>query len=114
MNSYENFRDTKSSRYGFALEQSRTRSCERMSVLLLIAALTRVLAWLAGLLCRERGTAKEYQAQSSKFVGALSLVYLGREVLKRKKSLRRSDFDHALTLLKQLAQQNCVLTCVIT
>lgn len=45
----EGLRDTKSTRYGFGLEQSLTHRPERLAILLLIAALATFMCWLIGL-----------------------------------------------------------------
>lgn len=50
----ENIRDTKSPRYGFGLKESRSRSTERMKILLLIAAMATFACWLAGIFTRKR------------------------------------------------------------
>ena len=87
----ESFRDTKCIRYGFGLNDSRTRSKERMNILLLIATLATFASWLAGLQIRQSGKASEYQTPPIKKKNCLSLVFLGREAIKKglKLSLRQ-------------------------
>lgn len=46
----ENFRDTKCAHYGQGLKHSLTKSPQRMAILLLIAAIATLAAWLAGLI----------------------------------------------------------------
>lgn len=79
----ENFRDTKCSHYGQGLKHSLTKSPERMAILLLIAAIATWAAWLAGIITTLNGNASDFQAHSAKFTNSLSLVYLGREAIKK-------------------------------
>ena len=95
----ENFRDTKCTRYGFGLKESRSRSTERMKVLLLIAAIATFACWLAGLFTRLYGDAASYQAHSSKFISVLSSVYLGREALKKGFKITKKQFISILRIL---------------
>jgi Transposase DDE domain len=80
----ENFRDTKCSHYGQGLKHSLTKSPDRMAILLLIAAIATWAAWLAGLITTLKGNASDFQAHSAKFTNSLSMVYLGREAIKKK------------------------------
>lgn len=95
----ESFRDTKSQRYGFGLSFSLTKSCERMSILLLIGAIAHFICWVTGLCVKERGQAKHYQAHSSKFTSALSVVYLGCEVLRKPFEMLKSEFKKAIEIM---------------
>jgi hypothetical protein len=61
----ETFRDTKSKRFGFALEESGTKTSERMSVLLLIDAICTFACWLSGLFIQAEDKAKDFQAHSA-------------------------------------------------
>lgn len=99
----ENFRDTKSIRYGFALNLSGTKSVERMSILLLIAAISTFLCWLAGITVKVRGKAADYQAHSAKFTHALSVVFLGCEALRNMLYMKIDDYKDGLLLMRQLA-----------
>ena len=74
----EDIRDTKSSRFGFSLSLSATRSTGRMAILLVIGMLSTFMCWIAAVMAHERGTAADYQARSSKFMNAISYVFLGR------------------------------------
>jgi hypothetical protein len=95
----ENIRDTKCTRYGFGLKESRSRSTERMKILLLIAAIATFACWLAGIFMREKGNDSAFQAQSSKHKGVLSIVYLGREALKEGIRIGKRQFEKLLQLL---------------
>lgn len=98
----ENFRDTKCTRYGFGLKESRSRTTQRMKVLLLIAAIATFACWLAGLSTRQKGNAADFQAHSSKFTSVLSSVYLGRESLKKGLNITMRQFQKILQLLYAL------------
>lgn len=98
----EDFRDTKCVRYGFGLHMSRSRSTERMGVLLLIGAIATFACWLAALVTRESGQASAYQAHSSKFRSVLSSVYLGKEALRRRINIAKKQFNRALLTLFQM------------
>ena len=95
----ENFRDTKCSHYGQGLKHSLTRSPERMAILLLIAAIATWAAWIAGLITIISGKASDYQAHSAKFTQSLSVVYLGREAIKKKIVASHSQIVNAISIL---------------
>lgn len=101
----ENIRDTKCPHYGLGLKDSITRSAQRMNILLLIAAIATLVAWLAGLITKFRGQASDFQAHSAKFTSALSLVFLGRRAIKKGLSMNQQEFDVAIKLLYQCAVQ---------
>ncbi len=98
----ENFRDTKCPHYGLGLKKSLTRIPERMAILLLIAAIATLAAWLAGISSIRQGKAADFQAHSSKFTSSLSIVYLGREVIKKQYLLSNSDLILAGNILLQM------------
>jgi hypothetical protein len=87
----ENFRDAKCSHYDQALKHSLTKRPERMAILLLIAAIATFAAWIAGLITILKEKASDFQAHSAKFINSLSLVYLGREALKKKLTASSSE-----------------------
>ncbi len=97
----ENIRDTKCPQYGLGLKKSLTQSYQRMSILLLIAAIATFAAWLAGLFTKSIGKAADFQAQSAKFTSALSYVFLGRRVLKKGLAITQEQFENALNMLCQ-------------
>lgn len=101
----ENIRDTKCAHYGLGLKKSLTQSAERMSILLLIAAIATFGAWLAGLFIKASGKAADFQAHSAKFTSVLSTVFLGREALKKGLHIEEKQFNNALQTLYQLTLQ---------
>ena len=102
----ENFRDSKDSHYGLGLKDSLTRTPERMTVLLLIAAIATFAAWITGLITVFTGKAADFQAHSAKFTRSLSMVYLGREAIKKRLVISESQFFNALNLLLQMVIEN--------
>lgn len=101
----ENIRDTKSPHYGLGLKNSLSKSTARLGTLLLIGALATFAAWLAGLETKRRGKAADFQAHSAKFTKALSLVFLGREALKKGFKITQKQFHNALNLLYQINRE---------
>ena len=98
----ENFRDTKCPHYGLGLKKSLTKDPKRMAILLLIAAIATWAAWLAGLITTLAGNAADFQAHSAKFTRSLSIVYLGREGIKKQLVFSKSQFLNALKRLLQM------------
>lgn len=101
----ENFRDTKCTRYGFGLKESRTRSAARMKILVLIAAIATFACWLASIIAIDRGIAAGFQARSSKYINVLSSVYLGKEVLKKGLQSKPIVLKNALNKLFEIASK---------
>lgn len=95
----ENFRDTKCPHYGLGLKKSLTKAPERMAILLLIAAIATWAAWLAGLITLLTGKAADFQAHSAKFTQSLSVVYLGRESLKKELIVSHAQLVKAINSL---------------
>jgi hypothetical protein len=98
----ENFRDTKCPHYGLGLKDSLTRAPERMAILLLIAAIATFSAWLAGIITIHQGKAADFQAHSAKFTTSLSIVYLGREAIKKQLHLSNAQLMLALEIMLQM------------
>jgi hypothetical protein len=80
----KSFRDLKCVQYGCAFDQSLTRSCARLGVLLLIHAMAAFVAWLTGLTLDERAAIDKhggiYAARARRHY---SLLRLGWEALRR-------------------------------
>jgi hypothetical protein len=98
----ENFRDTKCSHYGQGLKHSLTRHPDRMAILLLIAAIATWAAWITGLITTLIGKASDFQAHSAKFTQSLSMVYLGREAIKKKLVVSSSQIVKAINILASI------------
>lgn len=88
----ETFRDTKNLRFGWCLRHCRGSSADRLTLLLLIAAIGALAATLLGLAAERAGRHRAYQANTVR-IRVLSHFVLGLAIL------RRSDhtaFPHAL------------------
>lgn len=79
----EMFRDLKDDRWGFALALSRSGSIERRQALLLVSTLASMVLWLLGQVANARGWARHFQANTERRRTVLSVIFLGREVLKQ-------------------------------
>jgi hypothetical protein len=73
-----------------------------MGILLLIAAIATFAAWIAGLVTRMAGKASDFQAHSAKFTQSLSIVYLGREALKKQLVVSLEQLSIAYKLLLKM------------
>lgn len=78
----QNFRDIKSSQYGFGLEESGTKDLMRLKNLLLIATIATFMAFILGLCAEQCALHKTYQANTIKTRRVLSLVSLGKRIWK--------------------------------
>lgn len=92
----EGFRDLKSSRYGFSFEDAYTKKRERIEVLLLIAALASLLAWLTGWLTEKNNLHYQFQSNSLKNRRVLSLFYLGCRVISRRIEIPINALEEAI------------------
>ena len=101
----ENFRDTKCPHYGLGLKASLTRTPKRMAILLLIAAIATFAAWLMGIIITQSGKAPDFQAHSAKFTRSLSMVYLGREAIKKQIAISKSQFFEAFNCLLSIVRE---------
>ena len=99
----EGFRDLKSTRYGLGFEQMQTKSHKRILVLLLIAMIASIIAWLVGLVGEREGLHLEFQANSTKKKRVLSFFYLGRRIIAKKKKLMKvSDIAYCVETIANL------------
>jgi len=80
----EAFRDTKSSQYGFSMDENKTRNRERLIVWLVIAALASLWAWIVGYAAEKRGLHSQFQANTIRDRRVLSFFYLGCQVIRKK------------------------------
>jgi len=76
------FRDLKNPRFGWCLRQARGYSAERLTILLLIAALAALVVILVGFAVEQRGYHRAYQANTVRS-RVLSLFVLGAKFLRR-------------------------------
>jgi hypothetical protein len=93
-------RATKSTKYGFGLSNSMTKSIERIKILLLIEQIASLIAWLVGAYREVTKTAREFFNGSIKKDRRLSLIKLGVRALKRKTA---PSFHLLIEMIKQFA-----------
>lgn len=79
----EGIRDTKSSQYGFGLEDSKTVKKKRRDILLLIGMLASLIAWLTGKAGEAMNLHYQFQSNSIKHRRVISLVYLGCQLIRK-------------------------------
>jgi len=77
----QGIRDTRNTRWGFALSYARSRHPERIERLLLIAALGTLVCWLHGLSAEARAWGRHFQVNTLHRRAELSTVFLGQQVL---------------------------------
>lgn len=82
------FRDLKSHRYGLGFEDSLTRKCARIEVLLLFSAMAAFASWLVGMACEAAGI-DAWLAPFRSRRRLYSVMRLGREALVRRWSSTR-------------------------
>ena len=105
----EAFRDVKSTRFGLSLELHRTYQVERLQILLLIATLALMVAWLMGKATELTGQHRHYQANTVRNRVVLSTIFVGLKVIDDPRlTLRLADLLAALRCLDQLIQNHCL------
>jgi hypothetical protein len=80
----EAFRDLKSSRYGLGLDEGKTKIKKRRDILLLIAMLAGLTAWVTGLAGERMKLQYQFQSNSIKHRRVISLFYLGCQLIRKK------------------------------
>ncbi len=93
----QNFRDDKNERWGFSMQFSRTKTPERINVLLMLVAIASFVLMLIGVASETLQLHKRFQANTVKTRRVLSLITLAKEVLRRiKNHLKLVDLIDAL------------------
>ena len=80
----ENFRDTKSTKYGFSFDKNETIKPERFTVWLMLAALASLVCWLSGATAEKLKLHYDFQANSYRHRRVLSFFYLGCQIIRKK------------------------------
>lgn len=80
----EAFRDLKSSRYGLGLDEGKTRIKKRRDIILLIAMLASLVAWITGRAGEKMKLHYQFQSNSIKHRRVISLFYLGCQLIRKK------------------------------
>ena len=85
----ESFRDHKSERFGLGMNMHKTKSTQRLMVLVMIGTLSCLYLHLLGLVARDAGLARRFQANTEKRRHVLSCVFLGARI----PATREEDMD---------------------
>ena len=105
----ESFRDLKSTRFGLSLELHLTYQVERLQVMLLIAALALMVAWLMGKATELTGQHWQYQANTVKKRKVLSTIFIGLKMIDdRRTTLTARDVITAWKMLHDIIQSHCL------
>ena len=106
----EAFRDLKSTRFGLSLELHRSYHVQRVQMLLLIAALALLVAWVMGKATELTHQHRHYQANTVKDRGVLSTIFLGlRAIHDVRTTLHAHDIAHAWQRLDAIIQSQCAI-----
>jgi len=105
----EAFRDLKSTRFGLSLEQHLSYQVQRLQVMLLIAALALMVAWLMGKATELTEQHWQYQANSVRDRLVLSTIFVGLQVIcDTRVTLKAEHLRQALEKLSEIIQGHCV------
>lgn len=105
----EAFRDLKSTRFGLGLEQHLSYQVQRLQILLLIAALALMVAWLMGKATELTGQHWQYQANSVRDRLVLSTIFVGFQVIcDTRVTLEVEHLRQALAKLSEIIHGHCV------
>jgi len=104
----EAFRDLKSTRFGLSLELHLSYHVQRVQILLLIAALALMVAWVIGKATELTHQHRHYQANTVKDRVVLSTIFLGLRVIHdARTTLQAQDIAHAWQRLDAIIQSQC-------
>ena len=100
------FRDLKSSRYGFGFEQSLTKDVTRINNLLFIGYVAMTAVWLTGFVGEVKKLQYSYQSNTNKSRRVLSLLFLGHELCRKKTPfISKKEFQEIFDLLDIFIEQ---------
>ena len=105
----EDFRDTKSHQYGFAIRYSLTNRAERLEILLLIATLACFACWLIALSARRKKLQYDFQSNSIKHRTVLSITYLACRLIKKKVLFTKKELLTSLDEMRKLADLGIII-----
>lgn len=105
----ESFRDLKSTRFGLSLELHLTYQVERLQVMLLIATLALMVAWLMGKATELTEQHWQYQANTVRKRKVLSTIFVGLKMIDDKRTtLTARDLITAWQALHDIIQSHCL------
>ena len=105
----EEFRDTKSHRFGFGLRYSLSAIGKRLEVLLLIGTLTTFVCWLISLSAHQKKRQLDYQSNSIKTGGVLSIVFLACRLVYRGEVFKKKELLISLKQLQNMVRIGAVI-----
>jgi len=109
----ESFRDLKSTRFGLSLELHLTYQVERLQVMLLIASLALMVAWLMGKATELTEQHWQYQANTVRKRKVLSTIFIGLKMMwDRRTSLTTADIVAAWKTLHDIIQLHCLFESI--
>ncbi len=102
----EGFRDLKSDKFGFGLAVNRSKSIQRLNILLLLAALATLCLWWIGLYAEQQGRHRHFQANTVTSYRVLSLPFLALQIIQRPDyQILLHEFEPVLRALNKLIKQ---------
>ncbi len=109
----ESFRDLKSTRFGLSLELHLTYQVQRLQVMLLIAHLALMVAWLMGKATELTEQHWQYQANTVKTRKVLSTIFIGLKMIDDKRTaLTARDLIAAWQVLHDIIQSHCLFESI--
>lgn len=102
----ETFRDLKNPRFGFGLRHAYSRSPKRIEILLLVAMLASLIAWLIGYVIERKKLHYHFQVNSIKSKRVLSLFFLGCRAISRKIEIKTTELLQTLRVIHSIAGRN--------
>ena len=91
------FRDTKNQRFGFSLNDSRTKNTDRLNILLLIISIATFGLWLIGAIAKQKQLHYQFQANTIRHRNVLSNVFIGWQLLNQSShNFNRMDYQAAI------------------
>jgi hypothetical protein len=106
----EAFRDHKSSQFGLGMEQHRTKSQSRLSVIVLIGTLAHNILILMGIMVEEKGLHRHFQANTVKVRRVLSYVTLGIRFYRNGRiDFSLQDWKSAIMILREKVIESQVI-----
>jgi len=97
----ENFRDTKSGRYGLGLKMTFSKQRLRYAIMLLLAAIASMIAYLVGTVAEHKQLHRQFQANSTRKRRVLSRFFLGCEVIYKNMPISMVEFQSAIDTIQQ-------------
>lgn len=96
----ESFRDLKSHRFGWAFCSARSKKPNRIQLLLMIAALASIALSMVGAAAEQRKLERQFQANTIRKRRVLSLITLGRRVIRTGLEIAVHELRAALAVVR--------------